>query len=61
MWVIVERDDGDDLVLESTASPYMRTAGKYILHGIFNDQYCFSTDRGLKEFNLKAVKLEGVI
>ncbi len=61
MWVIVEREDGDDLVLESTASPDIRTAGRYIIHGIFNDQYCFAADKGLSEFDLRPAELAPVI
>jgi len=58
MWVIVEGEDGDDRIIEATAGPERKTRGKYILHGMFNDKYAFSTDIGLREFDLKTIELE---
>ena len=57
MWVLTEGEDGEDRIIESTAGPERPTKGKYILHGMFNDMYCFSTDIGLREFDLKPVEL----
>lgn len=53
MWVVTEGEGGEDRILESTASPAKLTRGKYVLYGMFNDCYTFSTDIGLKEFDLK--------
>lgn len=57
MYVITEREDGEDRILEATAGPEKPSRGKYILHGIFNDKYCFSTDIGLREFEMKPVEM----
>lgn len=56
MWVITEGEDGDDRIVESTAGPEKSPMGKYVLHGMFNDQYCFSTDIGLREFDLRVAE-----
>lgn len=61
MWVVTEGEDGEDRVIEATAGPGKRLRGKYILHGMFNDKYAFSTDIGLREFDLKTEELEAVI
>ena len=57
MWVVIEGENGEDRILESTAPPDKPDQGKYVLYGMFNDRYAFSTDAGLKEFELKPVKL----
>jgi len=57
MWVVVEGQDGEDRTLEATAGPSRPLKGKYIIHGMFNDSYAFSTDIGLREFDLKPVEL----
>jgi len=57
MWVITEGKDGEDRIVEATAPPSKPSKGKYILHGMFNDTYCFSTDIGLREFDLKPVEI----
>ena len=58
MYVVTEGEDGEDHIIEATASPKMKTRGKYVLHGMFNDKYAFSTEIGLREFDLKTVALE---
>jgi len=58
MYVVIEGEDGEDRILEATAGPERKTRGKYVLHGMFNDKYAFSTDIGLREFDLKTVELE---
>jgi len=58
MWLVAEGEDGEDRIIEATAGPERKTRGKYILHGIFNDKYAFSTDIGLREFDLKTVEAE---
>ena len=58
MYVVAEGEDGEDRIIESTAGPGRKTRGKYILHGMFNDQYAFSTDIGLREFDLRSIELE---
>lgn len=58
MYVVTEGEDGQDRIIEATAGPGKKSRGKYVLHGIFNDKYTFSTDIGLKEFDLKSVELE---
>lgn len=55
MWVITDGNDGQDRILESTAGAGKITRGRYILHGMFNDQLAFCTNNGLKEFALKPV------
>jgi hypothetical protein len=60
MWVVTEGEDGEDRVIESTAGPGRKTRGRYVLHGMFNDKYAFSTDLGLREFDLKIVQSEPV-
>ncbi|MBA7545883.1 hypothetical protein ES705_38263 [subsurface metagenome] len=57
MFVVTEGEGGEDRILESTAPPGKSLRGKYVLYGMFNDKYCFSTDIGLKEFDLKTVEL----
>lgn len=57
MWVITDGEDGEDRILEATAPPSKRSRGTYVLHGIFNDRYAFSTDIGLREFDLKPVEM----
>jgi len=61
MWVIAQDEDGEDRILEATAHPAKATKGKYVIHGFFNDQYCFATDIGLREFDLKPVQLAPVL
>lgn len=56
MWVILGSEGGDDRILESTAPPGKSLRGKYVIYGMFNDKYAFSTDIGLKEFDLKKVE-----
>ena len=58
MWVVAEGEDGEDRIIEATAGPERKTRGRYVLHGIFNDKYAFSTDIGLREFDLKTVETE---
>jgi len=55
MWVVTEDDNGEDRVIESTAGPDHKLRGRYILQAMFNDQYCFATPEGLKEFDLHVV------
>ena len=57
MFVAMEGEGGEDRILESTAPPGKSLRGKYVIYGMFNDKYCFSTDIGLKEFDLKVVEL----
>jgi hypothetical protein len=57
MWVVTEGEDGEDRIIEATAGPERKTRGKYVLHGIFNDKYAFSTDIGLREFDMKTVEI----
>jgi len=61
MWVVTEGEDGDDRIIEATTSPERKTRGKYVLHGMFNDKYAFSTDIGLREFDLKTVEIERLL
>jgi len=58
MYVVTEGADGEDRIIEATAGPGRKTRGKYVMHGMFNDQYAFSTDIGLREFDLKTVEHE---
>jgi len=58
MYVVTEGEDGKDRIVEATAGPGRKTKGKYVLHGMFNDKYAFATDIGLREFDLRTVKLE---
>jgi len=57
-WVVVQAEDGTDMVLESTAHPRTSLRGKYILDAMFNDTYCFATDIGIKDFDLRMVEEE---
>jgi len=57
MWVVTQGEGGEDRILESTAPPGKSLRGKYVIYGMFNDKYAFSTDIGLKEFDLKQVEL----
>jgi len=57
MFVVTKGEGGEDRILESTAPPGKSLRGKYVIYGMFNDSYCFSTDIGLKEFDLKTVEL----
>ena len=60
MYVVTEGDEEEDRIVEATAGPDRKTRGKYILHGMFNDKYAFSTNIGLREFDLKTVNLEEI-
>jgi len=60
MWVFTEGEDGEDRIVEATAGPEKPGKGKYIMHGMFNDRYAFSTDIGLREFDLKPVEMAEV-
>ena len=53
MFVVTKGEGGEDRILESTAPPGKSLRGKYVIYGMFNDSYAFSTDMGLKEFDLK--------
>jgi len=55
MWVITKGEGGQDRIVEATAHPSKPVRGKYTLEAIFNDQYTFATDVGLKEFDLQVV------
>ncbi len=57
MWVVTQDGSGDDRIIEATAGPERPSRGTYVLYGIFNDKYAFSTDAGLKEFDLKGVQV----
>ena len=57
MFVVTKGEGGEDRILESTAPPGKSLRGKYVIYGMFNDSYCFSTDIGLREFDLKTVEL----
>jgi len=57
MFVVMKGEGGEDRIVESTAPPGKVTRGKYVIYGMFNDKYCFSTDIGLREFDLKTVEL----
>ncbi|MDP2730490.1 MAG: hypothetical protein Q8O55_08400 [Dehalococcoidales bacterium] len=61
MWVVTEDENGGDRIIEATAGPDRKTRGKYVLHGMFNDKYAFSTDIGLREFDLKTVEVEELL
>ncbi|KKK64944.1 hypothetical protein LCGC14_2979100 [marine sediment metagenome] len=52
MWVTIVNQNGRDRIVEATAPSYKRTGGTYRLSAIFNDEYTWSTARGLKEFGL---------
>jgi len=57
-WVIAQDEDGEDMVLESTAHPSKSLRGKYVMDAMFNDTYCFATDIGIKDFDLRMVEEE---
>lgn len=57
MWVVTEGEGGEDRIIEATARPSKPLRGKYIIHGIFNDKYAFSTKTGIREFDLKPIEL----
>ena len=57
MFVVTEGEGGEDRIIESTAPPGKSIRGKYVIYGMFNDCYAFSTDIGLKEFDLKTVEV----
>ena len=61
MWVVTEGEDDQDRIVEATAGPEKPGKGKYILFGMFNDRYAFSTDVGLREFDLKPVQMAEAI
>ncbi len=56
MFIVTEGEGGEDRILESTAPPGKSLRGKYVIYGMFNDKYAFSTDIGLSEFDLKTVE-----
>lgn len=55
-WVVTDSGNYEDRVVEATAGPDKPLRGKYTLQGIFNDKYAFSTDIGLREFDLQPVE-----
>lgn len=50
MWVEIAEPDGTTRILESTASSTKELSGRYETSALFNDEYAFSTDYGLKLF-----------
>jgi hypothetical protein len=57
MWVMVEDKEGNSKIVEATAPAGKELYGKYEAYALFNDQYAFSSDFGLKEFDLIPVPL----
>lgn len=57
-WVVTEGEGQDDIIIEATAGPDKGLRGKYVLHAIFNDTHAFSTDIGLRDFDLKPAEKE---
>ncbi len=58
MCVLLQDENGQDRVIESTAAPETPTRGTYNLYALFNDKYAFATKAGLELFDLKPVKEE---
>ena len=57
MWVITGGTNGEDQIIESTASYRRPNKGSYVIYGIFNDINAFVTDIGIREFEMKVVPL----
>lgn len=55
MWVIMSNGQGEDRIIEATASSEKPEKGKYILQALFNDQYALSYPAGIKNFDLVPV------
>lgn len=53
MWVVVEGEDGEDRILESTAQPHSPLQGEYRTMALFNDRYALATPQALQEFDLQ--------
>jgi len=56
MWVVTPGENGQDRIVEATASPSQPIRGKYTYQAIFNDRYALATSVGLKEFDLHPVE-----
>jgi len=56
MFVVMPGENGQDRIIESTASSTNPVRGNYKVMALFNDSYCFSYPEGLKEFCLKPVE-----
>lgn len=57
MWVMLEDDKGDRNIVESTTPSSTPIYGEYRVLALFNDQYAFSSDEGIKEFDFIPIKL----
>ncbi|GAI56328.1 unnamed protein product [marine sediment metagenome] len=60
MWLVMG-GNGQDKIIEATASSGKPVKGNYKVYAIFNDQYCFSYPEGIREFCLKPVEKKEVI
>lgn len=58
MFVVTDDLQGEDIILESTMEPGVAQKGTYVIYGIFNDKYAYSTDLGVKEFDLLPIGTE---
>jgi len=57
MWVMIEDKNGVRRIVEATAPSSAALFGQYNVLTLFNDQYTFSSDRGLEEFDFIPVPL----
>ncbi|MCK5235874.1 MAG: transglutaminase family protein [Deltaproteobacteria bacterium] len=52
MWTVIPGVNGEDQIIEATASSSKATKGKYNLQAIFNDRYAFVYPDAIKDFDL---------
>lgn len=52
MWIVMEGENGEDRIIESTAPPGKPLRSGYKLMAIFNDIYALSSPEGIREFDL---------
>jgi hypothetical protein len=58
MWVVTIDKEGKQRIVESTLPSNIPTHGVYEVEALFNDQYAFATDKGIKDFGLIGVPEE---
>lgn len=56
MFVVMPGENGQDRIIESTASSTKPVRGNYKVMALFNDSYCFAYPEGLREFCLRPVE-----
>jgi hypothetical protein len=57
MWVVTTDKRGRERIVEATAPSSRLVVGVYAVEYLFNDQYAFASEKGIKDFDLLPVPL----